>query len=125
MNFSANWPILVVILEKVVALARSHLAGSRRAIDALRANKDALLAVLRRYGVTNPRLFGSVARGEDTAKSDIDLLVSRTAPMSYTKIAKLRKEVSAAVGWPVDLVFDTSLKGDVEEDLRHDLQPMP
>jgi len=108
-----------------VAIARSHIAGSPRAIDALRANKDALMAVLQRYGVTNPRLFGSVARGDDTPASDIDILVSKTAPMSYTRIAKLRKEVSAAVGWPVDLVFDTSLKGDVEEDLRHDLRAMP
>ena len=83
------------------------------------------MAVLARYGVTNPRLFGSVARGADTAASDIDLLVSKSIPMSYSVIAKLRKEASAAVGWPIDLVFDTSLKPDVEEDLQRDLRAMP
>jgi len=32
-------------------------------------------ALLARYGATRPRLFGSVARGDATAASDIDILV--------------------------------------------------
>lgn len=37
-----------------------------------RGEFDALLA---QYGATNPRLFGSVARGQATPASDIDILV--------------------------------------------------
>lgn len=45
-------------------------AGSR-----LLEHRQQVCEVLVRYGLTNPRVFGSVARGEDTASSDVDLLV--------------------------------------------------
>jgi hypothetical protein len=35
-------------------------------------------AVIARYPVANPRIFGSVARGEDEEGSDLDLLVDPT-----------------------------------------------
>ncbi|WP_136192082.1 MULTISPECIES: nucleotidyltransferase family protein [Actinomyces] len=39
------------------------------------AHRDEFIALLARYGATNPRLFGSVARGTADADSDIDILV--------------------------------------------------
>lgn len=44
----------------------------RAILDACRHDLDALLA---KYGATNPMLFGSVARGDAHAGSDIDILV--------------------------------------------------
>lgn len=44
----------------------------RAIIASRRAELDALLA---KYGATNPRLFGSVARGDAQEGSDIDILV--------------------------------------------------
>ncbi len=41
----------------------------------LEAHRGALEDLLRRYGATNPRLFGSVARGDAGDDSDIDILV--------------------------------------------------
>ncbi|MHB8318495.1 MAG: nucleotidyltransferase family protein [Acidimicrobiales bacterium] len=41
----------------------------------LRAHRDEILCVASRRGVSNVRVFGSVARGEATPMSDIDLLV--------------------------------------------------
>ncbi|MEO7007318.1 MAG: nucleotidyltransferase domain-containing protein, partial [Terrimesophilobacter sp.] len=41
----------------------------RELIDVHRGELD---AVMRRYGASNPRLFGSVARGDATEDSDID-----------------------------------------------------
>lgn len=38
-------------------------------------HRDELDAVMRRNGASNPRLFGSVARGDATQDSDIDILV--------------------------------------------------
>lgn len=42
----------------------------------LRQNRDEIYAIAKKYGVSNIRVFGSVARGEEKAQSDIDLLVN-------------------------------------------------
>lgn len=44
----------------------------RELLSARRGELDALFA---KYGATNPRLFGSVARGEAGPSSDIDILI--------------------------------------------------
>jgi uncharacterized protein len=55
------------------------MAGTTTHADDLRAKLDQYRPevenVLRRYGASNPRLFGSVARGDASPDSDIDLLV--------------------------------------------------
>lgn len=96
----------------------------RTASEALRVNKTSLLAVLERYQVVNPRLFGSVARGEAGADSDIDILVTKTAPMDYATVGELRREAAEALEWPVDIVFESALKPDVRLRIEHDLRPL-
>ena len=44
-------------------------------LDELNAQRDAIAALGRRYGARRIRVFGSVARRQETAGSDIDLLV--------------------------------------------------
>ena len=52
-------------------------AGRRTAptLDLLRAHRDEILRAASQRGVSNIRIFGSVARGDATPASDIDLLV--------------------------------------------------
>lgn len=45
---------------------------------AIHEYRDEVLRVAARHGAGNVRLFGSVAQGEDTPDSDIDLLVDVT-----------------------------------------------
>ena len=42
--------------------------------EILTSKRDEVLAVIARHPFANPRVFGSVARGEDTEESDVDLL---------------------------------------------------
>ena len=56
--------------------ATNAAADAREAVAARREQLD---EVLRRYGASNPRLFGSVARGDATTESDIDVLVDVVA----------------------------------------------
>jgi predicted nucleotidyltransferase len=69
--------------------------------------RKAYFAVFQKYGVTKPRLFGSVARSEADEQSDIDILVSKTASMDYAAIGKFRREVSETLGWPAHVVFES------------------
>jgi predicted nucleotidyltransferase len=41
----------------------------------LQENRENILAIAAKHGAFNVRVFGSVARGEDTPESDIDLLI--------------------------------------------------
>lgn len=55
-----------------MSIATPSSLASREFIGARREELDSLLA---KYGASNPRLFGSVARGDANEGSDIDILV--------------------------------------------------
>lgn len=65
--------------------------------------------VLERHGVQYAGVFGSVARGEDTPESDVDVLVVLKQPVSLLKFFGLNDELETALGCKVDLVTKNSL----------------
>jgi uncharacterized protein len=54
-------------------------------------------------------LFGSMARNEAPAASDIDLLVSFSRPISLLQMVTLERQLSDALGRKVDLLTGASL----------------
>jgi uncharacterized protein len=71
--------------------------------------------VLARYGATNLRMFGSVARGDAREDSDLDLLVD-LAPgrgNELLRVAGLSEELSDILGLRVDVVAATLLRDEV------------
>jgi predicted nucleotidyltransferase len=82
-----------------------HRAGKRaRPSAALIAGRDAAKRMLGRHGLSNPRVFGSVARGEDTEASDLDLLVDARAGTSLLDLMKAKHALEDLLLVPVDLV---------------------
>ncbi len=79
---------------------------------AIAAHRDALEAVLRRYRATDPRLFGSVVRGDATPDSDIDLLVdlSPGEGNDLLRVAGIAEELSQILGTRVDVVAPSLLR---------------
>ena len=75
-----------------------------RPSEAIAGRLDEVRAVIARYPVRNPRVFGSVARGEDDEKSDLDLLVDATERTSLFDLAGLEEELERLLGMPVDVV---------------------
>ena len=59
--------------------------------------------IIARYPVSNPRVFGSAARGEDTEGSDLDILVDRDGPMTYFDMFDLEERLPALLGCPVEV----------------------
>lgn len=74
-----------------------------------------LRPILRRHGVVRAGLFGSVARGEAGADSDLDLLIEFDRPTSLLDRARLQLELEAALGRRVDLVHYRSLYHRIRE----------
>ncbi|GAA2011767.1 nucleotidyltransferase family protein [Brevibacterium samyangense] len=71
---------------------------------ALREHANEVRAILAAVGARNPRVFGSTARGEDTASSDIDLLVDMDPGADAFSLAGARRLLKDLLGYEVDLV---------------------
>ncbi|MGD9548631.1 MAG: nucleotidyltransferase family protein [Candidatus Krumholzibacteriia bacterium] len=78
-------------------------------IDFLQIKREDLLEVAQKHGVTSVRVFGSVARGDDTEGSDIDLLVTTGSKVSPWFPAGLILELQDLLGRPVDIVTESGL----------------
>ena len=92
---------------------------------AIAAQRAALEEILTRYAATNPRLFGSVARGDATATSDVDRLV-RLLPAGgneLLRVAGIAEELSQLLDHHVDLVTPTLLRTEVSATAMADADP--
>jgi predicted nucleotidyltransferase len=99
---SGSRPASVAMMERLL------VATGLRPSIVLAARREVLLSVFRRYGVTEVRVAGSVARGTDDLTSDIDLVIHPPDGMGGLALAALGDEVEAVLGLPVDLVSDES-----------------
>jgi predicted nucleotidyltransferase len=76
----------------------------------LRQQRRAILAAAARRRASNVRVFGSVARGDDTDDSDIDLLVDLADDVSLVGLIGLERELSQLLDRRVDVVPARGLK---------------
>ena len=82
------------------------MAGTQDVLRKLKNERDTLRRV---YGVKSLGVFGSWARGEENAESDLDLLVEFDTP-SFDRYMDLKFHIEDALGVRVDLVLKGSLK---------------
>ncbi len=82
--------------------------------------------ILRRYRAVNPRLFGSVARGDATADSDIDLLVDLlpSGGNDLLRVAGVAEELSQLLESRVDVVAASLLRDEVSSSALVDAVPV-
>ena len=71
--------------------------------------KTRIMPVFRRYDVVKAALFGSMARGDATEKSDVDLLVEFRGDKSLLDLAGLKIEIEEKIGRHVDIVTYNSI----------------
>jgi uncharacterized protein len=81
----------------------------------LRRHRRALIETAARRGARNVRVFGSVARGEDTDTSDIDLLVDLDDNVGLVSLVGLHRELAELLGANVDVVPAGSLKPKIRD----------
>jgi predicted nucleotidyltransferase len=72
------------------------------------------------FGVESLRLFGSVARGEASADSDVDLLVSFRQTPTFSGYMKLRIFLEDLLGAQVDLITESGLRDGVRPFVEKD-----
>ena len=77
--------------------------------DALRINRAAIRQVVKAHRASNARIFGSVAHGDDTNSSDLDILIDPTAETTLLDIGAIRHELRTLLGVPVDVLTPMAL----------------
>lgn len=81
--------------------------------DEMLAKLASLKGELVHFHVQSLALFGSVARGEATSESDVDLLVEFSEPVGLLEFVRLRRHLEVALGVRVDLATPSALRADM------------
>ncbi len=84
------------------------------------ANRDRLLAAAELRNAHDVRLFGSLARGEGTGDSDVDLLVAFNEKARPLDVVSLTCDVEEILGVRVDVGTVESLRPDIRDDALND-----
>jgi uncharacterized protein len=100
------WYDILTLWWAALALGRTRMRVART-VDEVR---NAALPILIRHGITRAGVFGSCARGELTADSDIDILVEIRGDISLLDFIRVKQEVEEALGQEVDLVEYDAIK---------------
>lgn len=75
----------------------------------IESHRQQLLTLARRRGIDNLRVFGSMARGDADANSDVDLLVSLAPGISGLALGGLLMAAQELLGRTVDVVTESAL----------------
>jgi hypothetical protein len=87
----------------------------------LQSKREDILAVALRHGAFNVRVFGSVARGEETESSDIDLLVDYDLQkISPWFPVRLIRDLEDLLSRKVDVVTEKGLKDRIRDRVLQD-----
>ena len=81
-----------------------------------------LIEICRNNDVAMIGVFGSVARGEATAQSDIDLLVRFSKDKSLLALVALERQISTALSRKVDLLTEAAISPYIRDRVKRELQ---
>ena len=88
--------------------------------EILTAKREAILRLAARRGAGNVRIFGSVARGENDAASDVDFLVDLEPGRSLLDLGRLQRDLEELLAAKVDVVSSRGLRERVRERVLRD-----
>ncbi len=88
-----------------------------RIIFLLKKHKDDLL----NFQINSLSLFGSVARGETTPNSDVDLLVEFANPPTFDLYMNLKFFLEDLFNCKVDLITTTGIRSEIKNHIQKDL----
>ena len=76
-----------------------------------------ILRVSHKHGARSVRIFGSIARGQESVTSDLDLLVEMDPRSSLLDIVAIKQDLEDLLGCKVDVVTEAALSPYIREDV--------
>lgn len=95
-----------------------------RPSQAVDLHRSRIRQIALNHRVQDVRVFGSVARGEDTEDSDLDLLVAPTAETTLMDIGAIRHELKQLLGIEVDVLTPDALPDRHRVRILEEAQPV-
>jgi predicted nucleotidyltransferase len=92
--------------------------------EALTVHRSELRQLVSRYGLSRPRVFGSVLRGTDTDESDLDLLVEPAQSTSLLTLAGLQIDAEKLLGVPVSVLTPNRLPPKFRDEVLQQARPL-
>lgn len=92
--------------------------------DDILRRRDEIIAVAKRYGASDLRIFGSVARGDATESSDVDFVARFEPGRSLFDQGGLLMDLRQLLGVRVDLVSEGALTGRFGQIVRKEAVPL-
>ncbi|MHB1458335.1 MAG: nucleotidyltransferase family protein [Armatimonadota bacterium] len=89
--------------------------------ELLKENRDQILSIAKRHGASNVRIFGSVARKQETVTSDLDILVDFEKGRSLMDHAALIIDLQDLLSCKVDVATEYGLKERIRAKVMNDL----
>lgn len=74
--------------------------------ELVRRHRTAILEAAFGLGAERIRLFGSVARGDETADSDVDFIVKMGPKMDVFDLVELKDRLASILGCKVDVLTE-------------------
>ena len=93
-------------------------------LDFLRSRRSEILALAARHGAANVRVFGSVARGEDAAHSDLDFLVDMAEDRSLYDLVGFQQDIEKLLGRKIDLLTENGINRHLRERIVAEAVPL-
>ena len=91
---------------------------------ALQQHRTAIRRIVEANRATNARVFGSVATGEDSEDSDLDILVDPTPDTTLLDIGAIRSELGQLLGVPADVLTPNALPGRIRSAVLAEAVPV-
>lgn len=91
-------------------------------LDLIHAKRDEITALGSAHGITNLRVFGSAARGDEQAGSDIDFLATVSAKTTLFDLMSLEIRIEDLLHRPVEISADDALAPSVLQTALRDAQ---
>jgi predicted nucleotidyltransferase len=119
---------LFSVSEGKTAMKKTVLQSRRKKSleDMTALLREKLPELQRIYGVTSMEIFGSWVRGEQTGKSDLDILVEfdPVRKISLFGFVSLEQELSDYLGIPIDLVEKNTIKPALRRRILNEAIPL-
>lgn len=94
-------------------------------MEHIHALREKILKLAKECGIWEVMVFGSVARGEETPESDIDVLIDLERPVQDAfGFLDSQTEMQRMFGQKVDMVFKSGLYHRIKDRVLREAQPV-